>query len=174
MIILKIGAKIVILSVFNTILLPMKNLFLFVFTLIYLISCDLSKRIDTSQAVKEMELRKVKRILPKEIAAEATRYGQDIEALLSKNISEDSIKKKYGVQLIVGKASDLKKMALDKKLLEVLDAVEYAQENQQSIPATIQKNSLDDSLFYIFSKEKSTYLVGFSKKNIILNFQTKK
>ncbi len=150
----------------------MNKLFTFLFCLIILSSCDLSKRIDTSKAVEEMELRKVKRILPREIVAEATRYGQEIEKILkSDSISLDSIQKKYKVNIYSGDLKSLSLANLDPKLMEVIDAMDYAIENNQNIPSTIQRNSKEDSLFYIFNNEKITYLVGFSKQNIILNYQ---
>lgn len=150
----------------------MNKLFTFLFCLIILASCDLSKRIDTSKAVEEMELRKVKRILPTEIIAEATRYGQEIEKILkSDSMSLDSIQKKYQVNIYSGDLKSLSQENLDSKLMEVIDAMDYAIENNQSIPPTIQRNSKEDSLFYIFNNQKSTYLIGFSKQNIILNYQ---
>ncbi len=149
-------------------------------------SCDLSKRIDTSKAVEEMELRKVKRILPREIISEVTKYGMEIEsALKNDSISLDSLRNKYAVKIYAytikrgedavkiysGDLATLSKENLDKKLMEVIDAMDYAIENNQSIPATIQRNSSEDSLFYLFNQENLTYIIGFSKKNIILNYE---
>ncbi len=150
----------------------MKKYFALFLCISLFLSCDLSKRIDTSKAVEEMELRKVKRILPREIISEVTKYGMEIEsALKNDSISLDSLRNKYAVKIYSGDLATLSKENLDKKLMEVIDAMDYAIENNQTIPATIQRNSSEDSLFYLFNQENQTYIIGFSKKNIILNYE---
>ena len=58
----------------------------------------------------------------------------------------------------------------DKKIKEVLDAISYSVEHQQTVPASIQKNANGDSLFYIFQQANGeTTLFGFSKSSIIQN-----
>ncbi|RXK51009.1 hypothetical protein [Aquirufa rosea] len=144
-----------------------------IIVIIHLQSCDFSKRIDTSAAVKEMKMRQVKRILPQDITNKADTWGQEIQALIEnpKNqISLDSIAKKFQVKIQSGDAENLKKLHKDKKILETLDALAYSQSLQQDIPPSIQKNSQGDSLYYLFIDKKSkVVLVGFSKSQIILN-----
>jgi hypothetical protein len=56
----------------------------------------------------------------------------------------------------------------DKKIKEILDALDYSQSIQQEIPPSIQKNANGDSLFYLFTHPKlQTVILGFSKVRVI-------
>ncbi|MHA8061674.1 hypothetical protein EWU23_06130 [Cytophagaceae bacterium 50C-KIRBA] len=136
-------------------------------------SCDFSKRIDTSAAVKEMKNRQVKRILPQDITNKADTWGQEIQEMIenpSNKLSLDSISKQFQIQIQSGKALALKQQNKDKKIQEVLDALDYSLSLHQEIPPSIQKNTVGDSLFYIFiDKKQDVILLGFSKSQIVLN-----
>jgi hypothetical protein len=57
----------------------------------------------------------------------------------------------------------------DAKIVSMLDAIEYGIANKQEIPASIQKNSSGDSLFYIYPNQKGEVtLIGFSKQQVII------
>lgn len=155
---------------------PMKkSLFLssLVSSILLLQSCDFSKRIDTTAAVKEMKSRQVKRILPQDITNKADTWGQEIQAVIenpSNTLSLDSISKQFQIRIQSGKALVLKQQNKDKKIQEVLDALDYSLSLKQEIPPSIQKNTTGDSLFYIFiNKKQEVILLGFSKSQLVMN-----
>lgn len=155
---------------------PMKKslvLTCLVLSILSLQSCDFSKRIDTTAAVKEMKSRQVKRILPQDITNKADTWGQEVQAMIestSNKLSLDSIAKQFQIRIQSGKAINLKQQNKDKKIQEVLDALEYSLSMNQEIPPSIQKNTSGDSLFYIFiHKKQNVILLGFSKSQIVLN-----
>ncbi|MHA8053127.1 hypothetical protein [Aquirufa sp. Wall-65K1] len=154
----------------------MKKTLLFsclVSSILSLQSCDFSKRIDTTAAVKEMKSRQVKRILPQDIVNKADTWGQEIQKLIespSNKLGLDSIAKQFQIRIQSGKALDLKQQNKDRKIQEVLDALDYSLSIKQEIPPSIQKNTAGDSLYYIFiDKKKDVILLGFSKSQIVLN-----
>lgn len=136
-------------------------------------SCDFSKRIDTTAAVKEMKNRQVKRILPQDITNKADSWGQEIQQIIespSNKLSLDSIAKQFQISIQSGKVIALKQQNKDKKIQEVLDALEYSLSLKQEIPTSIQKNTTGDSLYYIFiDKKQDVILLGFSKSQIVMN-----
>jgi hypothetical protein len=56
----------------------------------------------------------------------------------------------------------------DVKIKEMLDAIAFGLNQKQEIPASIQKNSQGDSLFYIYQKSNDVTLIGFSKQQVII------
>ena len=79
-----------------------------------------------------------------------------------------TLSKKYGISILVGKATDLKNQVSDQKIKGILDALDYSQSIQQEIPPSIQKNASGDSLFYIFTHPVAhTIILGFSKVRVI-------
>jgi len=136
-------------------------------------SCDFSKRIDTTAAVKEMKNRQVKRILPQDITNKADTWGQEIQAIIenpTNKLSLDSISKQFQISIQSGKAITLKQRNKDQKIQEVLDALDYSQSIKQEVPPSIQKNTAGDSLYYIFiNKKQDVILLGFSKSQIVMN-----
>ena len=133
-------------------------------------SCDFSKRIDTTAAVKEMRAREVKRILPQDIVLETERLGQIIQKDLEKSLdSSAQIAQKYHIRISNGTAKDLLIKAKDTKIKETLDAIEYSFSQNQEIPASIQKNTQGDSLFYFFTTpQKQVVMLGFAKKEVVM------
>lgn len=155
---------------------PMKKLLPITCVLLSILtyqSCDFSQRIDTTAAVKEMKSRQVKRILPQDITNKADTWGQEIQAIIenpSNQLSLDSIAKQFQIRIQSGKAVTLKQQNKDKKIQEVLDALDYSLSMHQEVPPSIQKNTTGDSLFYIFiHKKQDVILLGFSKSQIVLN-----
>jgi hypothetical protein len=95
---------------------------------------------------------------------------KEIEKKLNEKSSIDvaAIQKKYGISILVGKPMDLKVQVGDKKIKEILDALDYSQSIQQEVPPSIQKNANGDSLFYIFTHPVvHTVILGFSKVRVI-------
>ena len=144
------------------------------FFILGLSSCDFSTRIDTTAAVKEMKAKQVKRVLPEQIVNQVDTWGLGVQKEIEKRLSEKSaldlaaIEKKYGISILVGKPIDLKVQVGDKKIKEILDALDYSQTIQQEIPPSIQKNANGDSLFYIFTHPVAhTVILGFSKVRVI-------
>jgi hypothetical protein len=133
-------------------------------------SCDFSKRIDTTAAVKEMKERKVKRILPQDIVLETERLGQIIQAKLEKSMdSSTTISKNYQISLMSGNPKELIAKVKDSKIKETLDAIDYSISQNQEIPASIQKNTQGDSLFYIFTTaKKQVIMLGFAKREVVM------
>jgi hypothetical protein len=146
----------------------MKNTLLILLTL-SLYACDFSKRIDTTAAVKEMRERQVKRVLPQDIVNQVDSWGQTLQAALAKGTSADSLEVKNKVLIQTAGITALKKSIKDIKISEILDAMEYGTSQKQEIPASIQKNSTGDSLFYIYPmKNGDVTLIGFSKQQVII------
>ena len=51
----------------------------------------------------------------------------------------------------------------------MLDAIAFGLSQKQDIPASIQKNSSGDSLYYIYpTNNGNVTLIGFSKKQVII------
>lgn len=140
-------------------------------------SCDLSKRIDTAAAVKEMKAKQVKRVLPQQIVSQIDSWGESAQkeldaALTTGNPSIDSLKSKYHISIQIGDPNILKNKVSDPKLKAVLDALEYSISMNQEVPASIQKNTLGDSLFYVYNHPKlKTIILGFSKQVVIQNME---
>jgi hypothetical protein len=143
--------------------------YLIIFIALTLYGCDFSKRLDTKAAVKEMRERQVKRVLPQDIVNQVDVWGNDLQANLEKGIAADSLKQKNKVLIISGPTNILKLSMRDAKIISMLDAIEYGIANKQEIPASIQKNSSGDSLFYIYPNQKGEVtLIGFSKQQVII------
>lgn len=138
-------------------------------------ACDFSKRIDTTAAVKEMREREVKRILPQDIVLETERLGQIIQSTLEKSLDSSAIlSNKYHIQILSGDPKELLAKTKDRKIKETLDAINYSIEQHQEIPASIQKNTQGDSLFYIFTNpKKQIIMIGFAKKEVVMGMGKK-
>lgn len=136
----------------------MKSFFFLVVFNILLFSCDFSKRIDTTAAVKELHEREVKRITPAQFTAQVDEWGsmitKKLNADLSKNLQnttlKDSLAKAYRVEIVSGSPLQLKNPAWDKKINETLDAYQYNVEHNIPQIDNIQKSE-DESFFYYTS-----------------------
>lgn len=121
------------------------------------ISCDFSKRIDTTAAVKELHEREVKRITPAQFTAQVDEWGGLIVSILNKNLLKnlkdstvlDSLAKGYRVAILSGSPLKLQNPAWDKKINETLDAYQYNAENGLAQIANIQKS--EDETFYYYT-----------------------
>ena len=132
-------------------------------------ACDFSKRIDTTAAVKEMRERQVKRVLPQDIVNQVDVWGQELQANLAKGQVADTLSSKNKVSILSGSIETLKKSVKDAKINEMLDAIAFGLSQKQDIPASIQKNSSGDSLYYIYpTNNRNVTLIGFSKKQVII------
>ena len=132
-------------------------------------ACDFSKRIDTTAAVKEMRERQVKRVLPQDIVNQVDVWGQELQANLAKGQVADTLRSKNKVSIQSGSIETLKKSVKDSKINEMLDAIAFGLSQKQDIPASIQKNSSGDSLYYIYpTNDGNVMLIGFSKKQVII------
>jgi hypothetical protein len=132
-------------------------------------ACDFSKRIDTTAAVKEMRERQVKRVLPQDIVNQVDVWGQELQANLAKGQVADTLRSKNKVSIQSGSIETLKKSVKDSKINEMLDAIAFGLSQKQDIPASIQKNSSGDSLYYIYpTNNGNVTLIGFSKKQVII------
>jgi phosphoenolpyruvate synthase/pyruvate phosphate dikinase len=132
-------------------------------------ACDFSKRIDTTAAVKEMRERQVKRVLPQDIVNQVDVWGQELQANLAKGQVADTLRSKNKVSIQSGSIETLKKSVKDSKINEMLDAIAFGLSQKQDIPASIQKNSSGDSLYYIYpTNDGNVTLIGFSKKQVII------
>lgn len=132
-------------------------------------ACDFSKRIDTTAAVKEMRERQVKRVLPQDIVNQVDVLGQAIQANLAKGQIADTLSSKNKVLIQSGSIETLKKSVKDAKIIQMLDAIAFSLSQKQEIPPSIQKNSLGDSLYYMYpSSNGNVTLIGFSKKQVII------
>ncbi len=132
-------------------------------------ACDFSKRIDTTAAVKEMRERQVKRVLPQDIVNQVDVWGQELQANLAKGQIADTLSSKNKVSIQSGSIETLKKSVKDAKINEMLDAIAFGLSQKQDIPASIQKNSSGDSLYYIYpTNDGNVMLIGFSKKQVII------
>jgi hypothetical protein len=120
-------------------------------------SCDFSKRIDTTAAVKELHERQVKRITPAQFTAQVDEWGKVIVDSLNKNLVKnltnntviDSLSSKYRVEILVGSPLKLQKPDFGKKVNETLDAYQYNAENHLPQIDNIQKS--DDEKFFFYT-----------------------
>ena len=143
--------------------------YLIIILAITVYACDFSKRIDTTAAVKEMRERQVKRVLPQDIVNQVDVWGQELQARLAKGQVADSLSSKNKVRIQSGSIEMLKKSVKDAKINEMLDAIAFGLIQKQDIPASIQKNSSGDSLYYIYpTNNRNVTLIGFSKKQVII------
>ena len=143
--------------------------YLIIILAITVYACDFSKRIDTTAAVKEMRERQVKRVLPQDIVNQVDVWGQELQARLAKGQVADSLSSKNKVRIQSKSIEMLKKSVKDAKINEMLDAIAFGLSQKQDIPASIQKNSSGDSLYYIYpTKDGNVTLIGFSKKQVII------
>ncbi|MHA8076991.1 hypothetical protein [Aquirufa sp. TARAVU-A1A] len=143
--------------------------YLIIFLAFTVYACDFSKRIDTTAAVKEMRERQVKRVLPQDIVNQVDVWGQELQANLAKGQVADTLSSKNKVSIQSGSIETLKKSVKDSKINEMLDAIAFGLSQKQDIPASIQKNSSGDSLYYIYpTKDGNVTLIGFSKKQVII------
>lgn len=121
-----------------------------------------------------MKAKQVKRVLPEQIVNQVDTWGLGIQKEIEKKLAQKTfidfkaIGNKYAVSILVGESKFLKNQVVDQKIRGVLDALDYSQSIHQEIPASIQKNSAGDSLFYIFThREAHTLILGFSKVRVI-------
>lgn len=143
--------------------------YLIIFLAFTVYACDFSKRIDTTAAVKEMRERQVKRVLPQDIVNQVDVWGQELQANLAKGQVADTLSLKNKVNIQSGSIATLKKSVKDAKINEMLDAIAFGLSQKQDIPASIQKNSSGDSLYYIYpTNAGNVTLIGFSKKQVII------
>jgi hypothetical protein len=143
--------------------------YLLIILALTLYACDFSKRIDTTAAVKEMRERQVKRVLPQDIVNQIDLLGKKLQSNLEKGQAADALSIENKVRIITGPTSQLKLILKDVKIVEMIDAIEYGIANKQEIPASIQKNSSGDSLYYIYpNKNGEVTLIGFSKRQVII------
>ena len=143
--------------------------YLIIFLAFTVYACDFSKRIDTTAAVKEMRERQVKRVLPQDIVNQVDVWGQELQANLAKGQVADTLSSKNKVSIQSGSIETLKKSVKDSKINEMLDAIAFGLSQKQDIPASIQKNSSGDSLYYIYpTNDGNVTLIGFSKKQVII------
>ncbi|MEY4955370.1 MAG: hypothetical protein RI981_1455 [Bacteroidota bacterium] len=143
--------------------------YLIIFLAFTVYACDFSKRIDTTAAVKEMRERQVKRVLPQDIVNQVDVWGQELQANLAKGQVADTLSLKNKVSIQSGSIATLKKSVKDAKINEMLDAIAFGLSQKQDIPASIQKNSSGDSLYYIYpTNDGNVTLIGFSKKQVII------
>lgn len=143
--------------------------YLIIFLAFTVYACDFSKRIDTTAAVKEMRERQVKRVLPQDIVNQVDVWGQELQANLAKGQVADTLSSKNQVSIQSGSIETLKKSVKDSKINKMLDAIAFGLSQKQDIPASIQKNSSGDSLYYIYpTKDGNVTLIGFSKKQVII------
>lgn len=134
-----------------------KSLLLIFFSNILLISCDFSKRIDTTAALKELHEREVKRITPAQFTAQVDEWGSTITKQLNTDLSKnlqnsslkDSLAEAYRVEIFSGSPLQLKNPTWDKKINETLDAYQYNVEHNIPQIDNIQKSS--DEAFYYYT-----------------------
>lgn len=160
--------------------LKVESIILF-FTGIFLFqSCDFSHRIDTTAAVKEMNERQVKRILPSQLTGEVDQWGKEITQELNKDLVKslsnktliDTLSKRYRVQITMGTPSKLQSPSLDKKINEILDAYQYNAEAKIQQVDNVQKTD-DGSYFYFTSPILVNQKLATLSKNIRAEIATK-
>ncbi len=135
-----------------------KSLLLIFFSNILLTSCDFSKRIDTTAALKELHEREVKRITPAQFTAQVDEWGSTITKQLNTDLSKnlqnsslkDSLAEAYRVEIFSGSPLQLKNPTWDKKINETLDAYQYNVEHNIPQIDNIQK-SADEAFYYYTS-----------------------
>lgn len=132
-----------------------RNLIIFAFSCTLFTSCDFSKRIDTTAAVKELHEREAKRITPAQFTAQVDEWGKIIVDSLNENLVKnlensvlvDSLSSKYRVEILSGSPLKLKNPAFGDKINQILDAYQYnAEKNLEQID-NIQKSD-DEKFFY--------------------------
>ncbi len=131
---------------------------LFTSSFLLLNSCDFSKRIDTTAAVKELKERQVKRVTPAQLTAQVDEWGKIIVDSLNKNLAInlekraliDSLSKRYRVEILTGSPLSLQNPAFGKKANEILDAYQYNAEKHLAQIDNIQKSD-DEKLYYYTS-----------------------
>ncbi len=133
------------------------NTALFLTGTLLIYSCDFSRRIDTTAAVKEMNERQVKRILPSQLTGEVDEWGKAIAQELNKDLVKslsdkaliDTLAKRYRVEITTGTPLKLQSPSLDKKVNEILDAYQYNAEAK--IPQIDNVQKTDDGSFFYFT-----------------------
>ncbi|MEA5461144.1 hypothetical protein VB796_18925 [Arcicella sp. LKC2W] len=133
----------------------LRNLFTVTICCSLLASCDFSKRIDTTAAVKELHEREVKRITPAQFTAQVDEWGKVIVDSLNENLVKnlekkvliDSLSNKYRVEISSGSPLKLKNPALGDKINQILDAYQYNAERHLEQIDNIQKSD-DEKFFY--------------------------
>lgn len=149
--------------------------FLFLTGTSLLQSCDFSHRIDTTAAVKEMNERQVKRILPSQLTGEVDEWGKAIAQELNKDLVKslsdkaliDTLAKRYRVEITAGTPLKLQSPSLDRKVNEILDAYQYNAEAKNPQIDNVQKT--DDGSFFYFT---SPILVDKKLANLSKKVQT--
>ena len=119
-------------------------------------SCDFSKRVDTTAAVKELKERQVKLINSAQITAQVDDWGkkitQDLNKSFVKNILDarviDSLQKTYRIGIEIGSPIKLQNPALGKKVNEILDAYQYNAENHLPQIDNIQMSEDQEHLYF--------------------------
>lgn len=132
-----------------------RNLLIFTFSCTLFTSCDFSKRIDTTAAVKELHEREVKRITPAQFTAQVDEWGKvivdSLNGNLVKNIENkvliDSLSSKYRVEIYSGSPLKLKNPVFGDKVNQILDAYQYNAERHLEQIDNIQKSD-DEKFFY--------------------------
>jgi hypothetical protein len=139
-----------------------------------LISCDFSKRIDTTAAVKELHEREVKRITPAQFTAQVDEWGHLIVDSLNKKLVKnlekkdliDSLSKTYRVEIFSGSPIKLQNPAFGQKVNEILDAYQYNAERHLPQIDNIQKSDDELSFFYTEPIMLKNELEGLKKSRI--------
>ncbi|MFY7827829.1 MAG: hypothetical protein ACOVQ4_11930 [Flectobacillus sp.] len=137
-------------------------------------SCDFSKRIDTTAAVKELKERQVKRINSAQITAQVDDWGkkitQDLNKSFVKNILDahaiDSLQKTYRIEIAIGSPIKLQNPALGKKVNEILDAYQYNAENHLPQIDNIQMSEDREHLYFTSPVVLENQLKGASKAQL--------
>lgn len=132
-----------------------RNLLIFTFSCTLFTSCDFSKRIDTTAAVKELHEREVKRITPAQFTAQVDEWGKVIVDSLNENLAKnienkvliDSLSSKYRVEIYSGSPLKLKNPVFGDKVNQILDAYQYNAERHLEQIDNIQKSD-DENFFY--------------------------
>lgn len=144
------------------------NLFL-IFTLL-LFACN-TKRIDTSQMVKEMKKVEVKRITPAQISAFANDWGNEILAKLNSNkMDKKTLEDNYKVKISQIDLSNIDFANMDLKEKQIIEASQYSFKNNLPVPPNLQAIKGGD--YQLFTGPVSTdkskiWRIEFSKKEII-------
>lgn len=151
------------------------KVFFIIFTVNILVSsCDFSKRIDTTAAVKELHEREVKRITPSQFIAQVDEWGGIIVRTLNKDLVKnlqdslvvDSLAKTYRVEILSGSPLKLKNPAWDKKINEILDAYQYNVLHKLPQVENIQKSEDEVYFYYTAPIHANATLKKLSKKQI--------
>jgi hypothetical protein len=132
-------------------------LIIFTFSCTLFQSCDFTKRIDTTAAVKELHEREVKRITPAQFTAQVDEWGKLIVDTLNKNLVKnlenkvliDSLSNKYRVEIYSGSPLKLKNPLFGNKVNQILEAYQYNTEHHLEQIDNIQKS--DDEKFFFYT-----------------------